>query len=868
MWRWSLRKEAGELAPVRKDLIKRQRPTRSWSLSEKFWLRTESDAETMMKTALVIATVFTVLTSRAAVITWTNTANGNWSVAANWNPNQVPTTSDTVVVASAGTYTVTLNVDAAISGFIVGGESGTQTVSLAGRTLTLNGSGTVGPRGVLALVNSYASLAGTNHVTLQGNMDWGGGSISTNAAITVTLGGRVTIASGANYAKYLYGYLTNNGTIDWQLHGGFAIGGVLHNLTEGVFDVKADLSLYRSGNGVIVNDGIFRKSAGAGTFDCQVPLINNGTVDTQIGRLTLAGGSVFNSGCYFVGAGETRLDSGTYTIHGPVHSENLFLLYNGTLMGTGSFTGTLTWGGGAIGSDAAITVATNSQLRITSGATYAKNMFGHLTNAGTITWQPNGGLLVNGVLHNLDGALFDAQLDGAISSGAGGLIINDGVFRKSVGAGTMTCRAPLINNGTVDTQIGNIVLSDGSAFNAGCAFTGLGTTRLDSGTNSINGAIHSENLALFSGGTLTGTGSFTGTLTWGGGTIAPDAAITVATAGNFLIASAANYAKSLYGRLRNAGTITWQPHGGLWIAGVLHNLPGALFDAQFDGSIAQAGSGLIINDGLFSKSAGAGVTGCEVPFINNGTAKISSGTLSFEGGYTNLLGTIALAGGTFRTPQPLWLPGGFMTGWGSLSADVFNAACIRPSASNGMLRINGDFEQMLGGRMEFELGGNVPGTNQSRLNITGAAILRGTVGVVWNEGYAPTPGTNFPVLTFASRQGEFCCCDNFLRLGEDSRLAPVYTATALTLVTIAAPDPTNVPLRVAVDGGALVSWPVEFPGFELYWSTNLSFTNWTLIPNITNRYLEVPPLPPEKYFLLRKTVNAGKAPTERPLIGP
>lgn len=33
----------------------------------------------------------------AATINWTNTAAGNWSVAANWSPNQVPASSDNAV---------------------------------------------------------------------------------------------------------------------------------------------------------------------------------------------------------------------------------------------------------------------------------------------------------------------------------------------------------------------------------------------------------------------------------------------------------------------------------------------------------------------------------------------------------------------------------------------------------------------------------------------------------------------------------------------------------------------------------------------------------------------------------------------------
>ena len=154
--------------------------------------------------------------------------------------------------------------------------------------------------------------------------------------------------------------------------------------------------------------------------------------------------------------------------------------------------------------------------------------------------------------------------------------------------------------------------------------------------------------------------------------------------------------------------------------------------------------------------------------------------------------------------------------------------------------------------MEFELAGNVPGTNQSCLNLAGAATLRGTVGVTWGEGYVPAPGTSFPVLGFASCQGGFCCFDNFLLLGQGRQLTSVYSVTNLTLVTIAAPEPATVPLRVTVDGGALVCWPVEFPGYELYWSTNLTPPDWTLLPGATHRLLEAPPLAREKFFRLHQ----------------
>ncbi len=800
--------------------------------------------------ALALFTSMATPHTQASVITWTNGSGGNWNVAANWSPNQVPSTDDTAVITNIGTYTVTLNINPMIGGLIIGGTSGSQTLNTAGHNLTLNGQGAIRPNGVLSLL-STSTLAGTNHIAVQGVLNWGGGTLASNTAVTLATGAQLNIASAANYSKFLDGNLTNAGTITWQPTGGLRIAGVLHNLPGGVLDAKLDLALSRAGPGIINNDGTFRKSAGTGSLNFQVPMLNNGIVDIQTGRLTLADGSVLNNGCAFTGTGATWLDSGTITLNGNVHSENLVLRYNAMLTGTGGISGTLTWGGGVIGSNAALSVATNGHLLIASEYTYEKALQGHLTNAGTIAWQPSGSLIVGGLLHNLSSSIFDIRFDGTLGQSGTGMIVNEGVIRKSVGASTLSCLAPLLNQGTVDTQTGALTLAAGSSLNDGASFIGAGQTILSTGTNLINGAIHSENLSLQYSATLNGSGSFSGTLTWGGGDLGYNANVTVATNGTLLIASAGNFAKNIFGRLTNAGTIVWRPQGTLVLGGLLHNQRGALFDAQLAGLISQPGDGVFVNEGIFQKS-GPGTVTCDAAFINHGTTKVASGIFHLSSAYSNPGGTIALEGGTFRSTPALRLENGLLTGWGTVLADVTNGGCIRPANSNGGLTITGKCEQLLEGRMEFDLAGNVPGTNQSRLNITGAATLRGTIGIRWVDGYLPPPGTNFQVLAFGSRRGEFSCFDNFFLLGLNRRLVPVYTTTNLSLATLAAPDPIYPPLRLSLENGSLVCWPVEFTGYQLYFSTNLAQANWTLLPEATNRWFELPPLPPEKFFRLRE----------------
>lgn len=618
----------------------------------------------------------------ADTVVWTNTNNGNWNVAANWSPNLVPTTNDIAVITNAGAYTVTLNVAATIAGLIVGGETGIQTVATAGRTLTLDGNGLVNPNGRLQL--SGGAISGTNQIRLAGAMTWESGTLDTNAAITAASSGRVTLASSGNHVKYLHGSLTNGGLMTWRMYGNFGIGGTLHNLAGGVFDAQAtNRSITKMGdNAVIVNDGVFRKSTGTGDLPCGVPLHNRGTVDTTIGTLTLLEGSVLESGSSFTGAGQTRLGSGIHTLNGDLHATNL-VLYGATVVGAVSLSGSVTWAEGTIASGAAITVTPESHLRMSSTGNDAKVLSGSLTNAGTVTFSPYGGLYIDGTFHNLAGALFDVR----------------------------------------------------TTYN--------GISKADS-------------------------------------------------------------------------------------------------------------AGVIINDGVFRRSSTSTIVGCGVPIINNGTVEALAGTLAITDAFANPQGTISLAGGTISLSQPLLLAGGLLTGWGILDADVTNAAAVRPSRTNGVLTINGHYVQPLAGTVEFELGGHLPGANQSRLAITGNARLSGTLGVRWADGYVPAPGTVFTLMSFASGSGEFAGFDGCYLLGQDRRLVPTCSPTAVTLATVTAPDPTMVPLSVTVqDGSALVCWPLEFTGFHLYRSSNLCSADWTLVTGATNRFLQPPPLPPEQYFRLK-----------------
>jgi hypothetical protein len=725
----------------------------------------------------------------------------------------------------------------------------------AGRT-TLT-QGTVTLNGTLEsenLVLAGATLAGQGGAS--GGMSWTSGAIAAGSSFTVAADG-VLRAEGA-LDKAIHGALTNAGQVIWSGAGKFNFSGtgLVHNAASGLFEAQNDEALdYISGTPVFVNGGVFRKTTGTGTTLIQIAFINNGTVDAQTGTIQFTQETkTLNAGCRFTGAGVATLAAGTVNLTGTIESENL-VLAGGTLAGAGSINGSFTWNSGTLSPDVSFNVTPTGHLILASASTKVIN--GTITNAGVVTWTGTGNLQVRGAIHNRAGGWFEIQNDEYLDwlSGAP-VFVNDGIVRKTVATGTTVCQISFINNGTVDIQTGVFQLTQESkTLNAGCRFTGAGRTTLPNGTVTLNGAIESENLSL-DGASLTGAGSVNGSFTWNSGTLTPDVSFNVTPAGLLLLASSDN--KNLNGTITNAGTVRWTGTGNLRVVGAIHNLPGGLFDMQNNELLDfLSGTPVIVNEGTFRKSVGTATTTCQIPFHNFGQVEVNTGTLYFTGSFTDQAGTIALAGGTLQTHYPLALAGGQLTGFGtlkpgSLSNPVLTSAATVAPAANGWLTIQGDYEQQLSGTLNFALAGTAPGTNHSQLRIAGDATLAGTIGVTLADGYLPNPGDAFNVMTYEHRAGDFACYNGFLFLGQDRRLLMQYGSTNLSLVTVSLPDPTNVAPRITVEyPAALICWPTEFTGYSLWASTNLNFTNWTVIPGITNRFLDTPMLR-ERYFRLRQ----------------
>jgi hypothetical protein len=86
--------------------------------------------------------------------------------------------------------------------------------------------------------------------------------------------------------------------------------------------------------------------------------------------------------------------------------------------------------------------------------------------------------------------------------------------------------------------------------------------------------------------------------------------------------------------------------------------------------------------------------------------------------------------------------------------------------------------QTADGVLNIELGGTGPGADYDQLVVNGQATLGGTLNVVLLNGYVPSSGDQFRILTFSGRNGT-----TFATVNEDaSLLPPVYGTTDVIVV--------------------------------------------------------------------------------------
>ncbi len=359
---------------------------------------------------------------------------------------------------------------------------------LNGGTTSFNNTATI----TALSLNAGGLLTGPGNVTLTGASSWMAGQMAGTGTTIVAATGTLAV-SGGNDRYFDNRTLTNAGTITWTDSGRILarFGSVLNNQVGATFDIQTDSAFVWSDGStgpVLYNFGTLQKSAGIGTTDLNVFLVNQtgGKVDVQSGTIAVdrtnsspgsftveAGATLsFPSNAVSLSAGSTVSGAGTVLFNGGVVDINGTYNVTGTTSiqgGTANFNGkatigTLAQSGGTANFNNATT--TLAVMNLTGGTT-------NFNNAATVTAAnlANGGVLAGTGSVTFAGA---STWSGGQMTGTGTTVVAaTGTLTLSSGNDKTFDSRTLSNAGTITwTDSGNIVGRFGSTLlnQAGATF--------------------------------------------------------------------------------------------------------------------------------------------------------------------------------------------------------------------------------------------------------------------------------------------------------------------------------------------------------------------------------------------------------------
>ena len=393
----------------------------------------------------IAAAAGTALSAQAGPtpINWLSPADGDWSVAANWSPADVPNTpSEAAVLGLSGMYSVALNTSITIGGLAITNPDAV--LEMNNSNLTIGGAGFVNDGTYVMNINasnfnanlsfsSPSSITGTGQIVMIAATNNDDSQI--NPAGTLTHGAGHTIRG----AGRLSGTILNNGSIIAD--------------DTGDMGIRLSGTLDSSGGGTILADG---SSIRLGSNS----LTTNGTFETANGGVTVA-------------------DNGTATLDTMTNEGTMHVLTSGILDLQNAFTnnGTI-----VVNPDAQVF---NALVRAATSITIGGN--GDIRLAAP-TNPDDAQLFPSGPFELTIGADQTVRGSGRVGSSADGSITNDGTIRAD-DPSLQLLMLGLHNAGAGVYVADNAVLGIGvgAVFNA-CTFTSVGTgaVTLDNSTATLN----------------------------------------------------------------------------------------------------------------------------------------------------------------------------------------------------------------------------------------------------------------------------------------------------------------------------------------------------------------------------------------------
>ncbi len=633
--------------------------------------------------------------------TFDNQAGATYDISGTGGVTGAGTFSDEGTIKMTGSGTATLSVFSALNGGTIDVASGT--LSIASVDSHWTGGGTL-DAATGATLQLAPAAGGDNGIQLTGTYTGSGGG-----AVELTAGGLEIGSSGAtfDFPKGMFQWQAGSITLD--------LGGTLSNTGFLTLNNSGAITLSTIAPGDMINTGEVDQT-GAGNLS-----LFSGTFDNQAGATyDISGtggvtGGVGSAGTFSDEGTIKMAGSGTVTLSVPCDLNGGTIdVASGTLAtaGTGS-----TWTGGTLDAAAGAT------LQLAQGNSSDMTLTGTFTGSGAGQVQLSSSEIAIGTA----GATFNFP--------AGMFQWTGGFIDRLPGEGTFTNAGFMTLTGEDDTS---------------GTFVNTGTITV---TNSSLGLqLEPGDASLVNSGTLIVTST---------GQVQP---LVPASGGNAFITNLAG------------GTIQLQPGGQIGF-----------------GNIA----GPLTNQGLVQVTGGSGIATIDTSAFNNtGTVQVDSGALSFTSrvGIPQISGTTLAAGtweaqggssidfatGTNLTTNQadvtLGGPGASIPAMANLAtnAGTFSvlsgatfstagnlsntgALTIGPAST---LAVSGNYTQSAAGTLDIELGGTPASHQFGQLVVTGSAAPAGTLQAALVNGFGPSAGNSFKIITFASATGSFTTTGN------------------------------------------------------------------------------------------------------------
>jgi hypothetical protein len=563
---------------------------------------------------------------------------------------------------------------------------------LSGGSFTING--TVTPTNV---IENAGNLVGAN--VINGALTWQAGVWNGAASVTIATNSTLIVSGGAGVNDMANTVVTNNGTVLWAsgtIRGG---GGNLNPnpgttiVNNGWWNAQSDQTINDNFgyNGTVFNNyGTFSKTGGAGEFDTATYFANGVVFNQLAGVMDVQNGM---NGLNLVLAGSGSFTGGYVT----TNVAGLTYLSSGsfTINGTATPTNLIENAGNLVGANV-INGALTWQAGVWNGA-------------ASVTIAPNSTLIVAGGAGVNDMANTVVTNNGTVlwASGTirgGGDSLNPGTTINNYGLwespNDQTINDYYGYNNTVFNNYGTFSKTGGASanqtlFTAGVLFNQLaGVLDVQSGGNGLNLV-------------LQGNGNFTG-----GYVTSKTGGLTYLSSGNFTL----NGTVTTTNLIENAGNLTGSNviNGALtWQAGVWNSAAAVTIATN---------STLIVAGGGFGNNDMANTV-----VINNGTVVWESGTIRGGGGNRSP--------GTYIVNNGSWLAsGGIINNYYGYNNTIFNnlGTFRNLGQSNVVTEIDVEFDT--GGLLDVQTGivwFNGPVTYQGIVNF---GISSGaTYGQIWDD---------------------------------------------------------------------------------------------------------------------------------------